>query len=91
MFVAVCASLPAEDDGYLLQNGCALFLEELDGQLAVWVSAVDIIKEGHLIKRGCTYSFRIATPPILVPWTLRYISMFMRYSFSRSVKMNLTP
>lgn len=67
VFVAVCAFLAAEDDGYLLQNGCALFLEELDGQLAVWVSAVYIIKEGHLNKRGCTYSFLIAAPPILVP------------------------
>lgn len=91
VFVAVCAFLTAEDDGHLFQNLCALVIKRFDGELAVWVSAVDIIKEGHLSRRGCTYSFRMAAPPILVPWTLRYISMFMRYSFSRSVKMNLTP
>lgn len=91
VFVAACAFLTAEDYGHLFQNVCALLLEQFDGELAVWVSAVDIIEEGHLSKRGCTYSFRMAAPPILVPWTLRYISMFMRYSFSRSVKMNLTP
>lgn len=67
MFVAVCALFAAEDDGHLFQDCFSLGLEQLCSQLAVWVSAVDIIKEGHLIKRESTYSFRMAAPPILVP------------------------